>query len=63
MKALRWLAGVLVAPPAVVTGVLRTAPALVFSLGAGALAVARVLESPVDVQKDQPWANEFGDLA
>ncbi len=63
MKASRWLAGVLVAPPAVVAGVLRTAPALVFYLGAGALAVAGVVEWPVDVQKDQPSANEFGDFA
>ena len=49
-------------PPAVVDGV-RTAPALLFYLGAGALAVAGVVEWPVDVQKDQPSANEFGNLA
>jgi len=54
---------VLVAPPAVVAGVLQTAPALVFYLGAGALAVGGVVEWPVDVQKDQPSANEFGNLA
>jgi len=38
------LAGVLVAPLAVAAGVLRTAPAPVFYLGAGALAVAGVVE-------------------
>jgi len=41
------LAGVLVAPLAVAAGVLRTAPAPVFYLGAGALAVAGVVEWPV----------------
>jgi len=41
------LAGVLVAPLAVAVGVLRTAPAPVFYLGAGALAVAGVVEWPV----------------
>jgi len=40
------LAGVLVAPLAVAAGVLRTAPAPVFYLGAGALAVAGVVEWP-----------------
>ncbi len=41
------LAGVLVAPLAVAAGVLRTAPAPVFYLGAGALAIAGVVEWPV----------------
>ncbi len=41
------LAGVLVAPLAVAAGVLRTAPAPVFYLDAGALAVAGVVEWPV----------------
>jgi len=63
VKASRWHAGVLVAPPAVVAGVLRTAPALVFYLAAGALAVAGVVEWPVDVQEDQPSANELGNPA
>jgi len=41
------LAGMLVGPLAVVVGVLRTAPAPVFYLGAGALAVAGVVDWPV----------------
>ena len=41
------LAGVLVAPLAVAAGALRTAPAPVFYLGAGALAIAGVVEWPV----------------
>ncbi len=41
------LAGMLVGPLAVAAGVLRTAPPPVFYLGAGALAVAGVVEWPV----------------